>query len=195
MNSNKSISLDKCSKCSQQTVTQTSNKYAIEKCCDNCGYFKPEYYECCVDKDPIKVIYTNKDGNMAIREQCFNCGGKIGTAPVAKFKDVDCNNLQFFNEQKESFRKEELAKLKEYYDYLIKTNRLRLNYSYLKYLSSDHWAVLRIKILTRDNFKCKCGSEATQVHHLTYERIQNELDEDLVSICRSCHLKAHGLQN
>lgn len=195
MNSDKNISVEKCPKCSQQTFVETTKKYAIEKWCDNCGYFTPKYFNCCNDPYPKKVIYTNKDSSMAIRLQCFNCGGKIGVSPVAKFKDADSNKLPFFNEASEFERLDELTKIKQYYNALIKTNKWRLTSNYLKYLASDRWATLRLKILKRDKFKCKCGADATQVHHLTYDRIENELDEDLISICRTCHLKEHGLNN
>lgn len=38
------------------------------------------------------------------------------------------------------------------------------------------------------------GSRARKmdVHHLTYERLGNELPEDLQVLCRECHDAAHG---
>lgn len=32
------------------------------------------------------------------------------------------------------------------------------------------------------------------LHHLTYERLGDEPDEDLVLLCRDCHRRAHGRQ-
>lgn len=32
-----------------------------------------------------------------------------------------------------------------------------------------------------------------QIHHLTYERLGAELDEDLIAICEKCHRAMHGL--
>lgn len=195
MNFTGNISIEKCPKCSQNTFSKNSKKYALEKMCDNCGFFSVEYYECCNNQEPIKVIYTNKNETKSIRLQCANCGGKIGKSPVAKFKDLDNNKLQFFSELNETSRLKEINELKTYYNELIKTNQWRLSSSYIEYLTSDRWASLRIKILKRDNYKCKCGEEATQVHHLTYERREAELDQDLVSICRKCHRKEHGLND
>jgi 5-methylcytosine-specific restriction endonuclease McrA len=34
--------------------------------------------------------------------------------------------------------------------------------------------------------------QADVVHHLTYERLGNELLIDLVSLCNGCHDQAHG---
>jgi hypothetical protein len=76
---------------------------------------------------------------------------------------------------------------------------------YEKYLESPHWQECRKLKLDeqRDvvgyNFCEKCGGrpEATRktalnVHHLTYERLGNELLDDLQIICRPCHDKEHG---
>ncbi len=38
-----------------------------------------------------------------------------------------------------------------------------------------------------------CGGDATDVHHLTYDRFGHEDMNDLVSLCRRCHEKAEAL--
>lgn len=67
-------------------------------------------------------------------------------------------------------------------------------YKYLLHLQSDFWKNIRLRVLERDGDICQECKErkATEVHHLTYERLGNELLEDLLSVCRSCHLKIHG---
>lgn len=44
-------------------------------------------------------------------------------------------------------------------------------------------------MLDRDNHKCQtCLSvEDLEVHHKTYERLGDELPEDLITLCRECH--------
>lgn len=65
---------------------------------------------------------------------------------------------------------------------------------YQNYLASDKWRKTRLRILERDDHVCaSCGGAATQVHHLTYDRVGQEHDDDLVSICRPCHEKEHGV--
>jgi hypothetical protein len=62
------------------------------------------------------------------------------------------------------------------------------------YLKSEHWIALRKKIIERDGFRCLgCKGTADHVHHLTYERIEKEELEDLISLCRRCHDLAHKM--
>jgi hypothetical protein len=76
---------------------------------------------------------------------------------------------------------------------------------YEKYLETPHWQAFRKLVfeaqLKRLGRNCceRCqkerNSEGTvrlQVHHLTYERLGNELIEDVEIICRDCHEKEHG---
>lgn len=68
--------------------------------------------------------------------------------------------------------------------------------TYKAYLLSNEWKQIRIDLLTIRGNKCeRCNKKSNrlQVHHLTYERIYNELAEDLILLCGICHQKAHGL--
>ena len=72
-----------------------------------------------------------------------------------------------------------------------------------KYLSSSRWQKNRIPRLEQDDWKCQghrfqgsksvlCLSEKNLVvHHKTYARIRNELLEDMITFCKSCHLREH----
>jgi len=64
---------------------------------------------------------------------------------------------------------------------------------YEEYLHSKEWQELRLKVLKRSNFQCEgCGeSNSLDIHHLTYDRIGDELLIDLVALCRDCHGKIH----
>ena len=65
---------------------------------------------------------------------------------------------------------------------------------YDDYLCSPEWKYKRMKKLTSSGHICKhCGSkENLDIHHLTYERLGRELDEDLLVLCRDCHSKIHN---
>jgi len=64
---------------------------------------------------------------------------------------------------------------------------------YGQYLRSGAWQKLRSRILVRDKYMCgACGEAAHEVHHLTYARVGYEDDDDLISVCESCHHKIHG---
>ena len=61
------------------------------------------------------------------------------------------------------------------------------------YLRSPEWAERRRLVLERASGRCEgCRKRgATQVHHLTYTHVGNELLFELVAICRSCHERIH----
>lgn len=64
---------------------------------------------------------------------------------------------------------------------------------YRAYLQSDGWQVRREGALRRAGHRCQLcnGSERLQVHHRTYERVGNELPEDLTVLCFGCHRRLH----
>lgn len=61
------------------------------------------------------------------------------------------------------------------------------------YLKSTMWKGTRERILERDGYQCVfCGSAKNlQVHHVTYKNIPFEEDDDLMTVCESCHRKLH----
>lgn len=67
--------------------------------------------------------------------------------------------------------------------------------NYNEYLNSPEWKERRNRILKRDRFQCRmCGSgKNLRVHHIHYpEILGTESDEDLITVCDSCHKKIHG---
>lgn len=64
---------------------------------------------------------------------------------------------------------------------------------YNGYLASPEWHARRLAVLKRDHNCCRgCNADASQVHHLTYERVGRELLDDLVAVCDECHEKLHA---
>jgi|694.fasta_scaffold22758_16 hypothetical protein len=61
------------------------------------------------------------------------------------------------------------------------------------YLRSEKWQELRKIILERDAHRCQsCWSRTNlQVHHISYLNLGNELQDDLVCLCSTCHEKLH----
>jgi hypothetical protein len=80
----------------------------------------------------------------------------------------------------------------------MSTKRSALNRltAYGWYLGSAFWRERREHILQRANHTCeKCGKRpATEVHHLTYLRVFNEVPSDLLALCRQCHAEIHWRQ-
>lgn len=67
---------------------------------------------------------------------------------------------------------------------------------YAEYLKSEHWMKLRRLVIDRDGRKCtRCPSRRMlQAHHTFYRpRWEDSLVDDLITLCRACHEKEHGI--
>lgn len=76
---------------------------------------------------------------------------------------------------------------------------------YAEYLQSVWWARRRWVALERAGYRCqRCGFQGTRseysnvttgvhVHHLRYDNLGHEPDEDLCVLCPRCHGEIHGL--
>lgn len=65
---------------------------------------------------------------------------------------------------------------------------------YPDYIKSDEWRIVRNRILNTRGYKCeRCNSRKNlQIHHLTYERLGKEEDNDLIILCQACHELVHS---
>lgn len=63
--------------------------------------------------------------------------------------------------------------------------------NYKAYIASPRWKAVRQATLLRAHGQCqRCGAtEKLEVHHLTYDRLGNEIPEDLLVVCHPCHEK------
>ena len=71
---------------------------------------------------------------------------------------------------------------------------MRIFNSYDEYIHSEEWQKRRLQILKRDNYQCqRCGSaKQLRVHHIHYPEVYGEEpDEDLITLCDSCHTFVH----
>ena len=64
---------------------------------------------------------------------------------------------------------------------------------YLAYLNSPAWRTVRTRALERADYRCyHCGAKRDlQVHHLSYDRLGAERDDDLQVVCADCHEAVH----
>lgn len=76
-------------------------------------------------------------------------------------------------------------------------NRMR---DYCDYLKTPVWKYISSIVKLIANYTCaECGKQyhpiGLAVHHKTYEHLGSELDhlDDLVVLCRGCHMKTHGI--
>lgn len=68
---------------------------------------------------------------------------------------------------------------------------------YQAYLNSPKWQATRKRLYKLYDYKCdSCGSPKNLcVHHITYENLGEEKDEDLVVLCQRCHRQLHDPLN
>jgi hypothetical protein len=68
--------------------------------------------------------------------------------------------------------------------------------AYRWYLGHEFWREKCEYVFKRANGKCeKCGKRPpTEVHHLTYIRVFQELPSDLLAVCRQCHAEINWRQ-
>lgn len=122
--------------------------------------------------------------NVEIREQCVECGvsirahRKISTPNWRELPEFDGALRERVAEERRSGAFVPAPSQKPQYE---------------EYLHSTEWRSKRALVLKRSSGECEgCGlSRATQVHHITYARLGNEMLFDLVAVCDECHERIH----
>ena len=68
-----------------------------------------------------------------------------------------------------------------------------MNDDYIEYLKSADWKERRKELMEEAGHVCSsCGAKATQLHHLNYYNLGEEvLDQDVVALCKDCHDEIH----
>jgi hypothetical protein len=134
----------------------------------------------------------NKADVFQVLYQCSECGAQIGQ-PVSQ-RDIDVRILPEWDDKLEKQSAAEL-RLKAAEAWKVEKGRQveQKLARYDDYIRSANWRKRADKALKRDQYVCQaCGdARATEVHHLTYERLYEEPLFDLVSVCHDCHTKLH----
>lgn len=149
----------------------------------------------CMTHDSHLVRKLNAAGLWLYTHQCKRCGCidymKTGHGPwVPKPADRDLETLPIWDDELQRHVSEHARLLASEERDDLRDERRR---EYEEYLESEEWAAKRVLVLRRDRHLCQGCLEcvATDIHHITYERLFDELLCDLVSLCRDCHQKCH----
>lgn len=69
--------------------------------------------------------------------------------------------------------------------------------TYNEYLKTNHWIKFKTQYAKTHPKVCNMcyGTKYIELHHITYERIGNESDTDVVWLCRKCHKLIHSIPN
>ncbi len=64
-----------------------------------------------------------------------------------------------------------------------------------EYYASDHWALIKAAYYSRHKMICAITGhfDNIQLHHIRYDNLGNEKDEDLIPLCREMHELLHVL--
>jgi hypothetical protein len=136
---------------------------------------------------------TSGSNGVRVVRQCLDCGAQAGVIPKPQWLGkLSPGQLPAWDESLP--RKHSEAVHQSYLRHRAQQDAEWWSW-YEDYLRSPAWRALRAKVLRRDGYTCQgCGrpNSATQAHHLTYQRVGNEMLFDLVAVCEDCHAKIHA---
>lgn len=151
-----------------------------------CAHFRAE---------PRRKAKSN--GQPFYKIQCPDCGkaltGQLAYTMVAEWR-ANLGPIKPFDESKQQAWVECRLAVG---DLLKLSQALQQNAAwwaeYETYLSGPAWKARRCRIFERAEGVCEhCRqSPARHVHHLTYERVGDELETDLLAVCLPCHQAFH----
>ncbi len=107
---------------------------------------------------------------------------------ISELRECGVSELLLKNlSDKEALRMAERMRLRN-------LKRLTRQYEYSAYLKKPHWQEIKNRRLAMDKYKCTdCGGKAECVHHKHYDTKEHERMEDIISLCKNCHSKRHGI--
>lgn len=167
----------------------------------------------CFDLEPARVrTLAEKHPTATIR--CLDCDAPIHPQGRYHFQEM-LRFVEVFNKNPELLReflytglhceecmderkrrwgvewiRQEREYLAEYQERLLELRAM----PYEEYLQTPHWKRRREDKLRTAGQRCQLcnrGSVPLNVHHRTYERLGEELDGDLIVLCRTCHSTFH----
>lgn len=149
-----------------------------------------ERYRCAHEVREIRLRIL-ADSRKAYYNQCISCGhagSAIGLKSIKNQVNLISTTL-FDNELEVKWRARKNAEYQA--TYLAIEPSLKAEYE--AYLESETWRKRRLVILERASKICECCEyyPANEIHHKTYARIGQELDTDLMAVCKFCHDQIH----
>ena len=185
-----------CQKCGTDKIKLYETDYFDIYECPSCKKQNiVDIDDCCRNPNKIIVEDLSKLPHRKLYYKCKNCGGIVNKNKPLSYK-------KYQNEIKDeiNFHRVEEWKLAKFNDieYIKEiVNKYNFDLSkygkYLRYIESEKWFILKNRIKKRDKNKCtKCNSNLNlHVHHITYDNLFNEKDEDLITLCSECHKDFH----
>ncbi len=149
--------------------------------------------------DHPRVVLTRfvKSNNTSeFRRQCLECGANVGCVRRNTLTEADLDVMPAWDKGIGERRSQAWnARYTQLQTEAKEAQNREWQEWFQAYLRSPRWARKRQAVLDRDEGLCQgCrNAPAYQAHHLTYAHAGNELLFELISLCRACHERAHGL--
>jgi 5-methylcytosine-specific restriction endonuclease McrA len=146
----------------------------------------------CAHESSKLCVRTVKGGGKQYVRQCLRCGDAVSN-PIkaeAALAEKGGGALPSFDEELQRSWAQTVRASAE----LIKNSDDSAFWdAYEKYLASSEWKAKRARVLERAAGVCEgCGeTEATQIHHISYEHVGAEFLFELVAVCDACHERLH----
>lgn len=143
------------------------------------------------------VRKQNSAGHWMFTYQCSKCGdidrGRIPSGGVWLPKSAINTDIEAIPVFDDALRQSLIRQASEAMHAARQLEREQWWDDYDAYRSTPEWHDKREKVLRRDRYLCQgcLERQAVHVHHLTYERLFQELLCDLVSLCVPCHQLCH----
>lgn len=135
---------------------------------------------------------SDRVGVAVMKKSCRDCGKEkdFYAASRTSYKQM-VNSPHFLCENcMAKYQAQNAAAAEQYRAYIEQLRTM----PYKQYLQTEHWQILRTKMLKRAKFRCQvcnASNQSLQVHHRTYERRGNEEYSDLIVLCAGCHKTFH----
>ena len=136
-------------------------------------------------------------GGVQYVRQCDLCGEKVGSPISQRDRRAEFGEPPMFDAGiREAHRAARDGAVQAVHDWHSAAWGEQVA-RYHAYLGSDAWRSMRERALVRAGGVCEgcLSATATEVHHLTYTHVGNELAFQLVAVCDACHKVCHGDDN
>jgi hypothetical protein len=156
----------------------------------------PNHLKCPCTRTEIRRR-TLSSGVVIFALQCLGCGRQIRAVKKDSLEVRALTDARPFDETLQDAWRERVSAFYENRRLAQQAQREQENADwwarYNAYLKTTEWRLKRQAVLTRANNWCEgCAArQATQVHHLRYDHMGDELLFELVAVCDECHKRIH----
>jgi hypothetical protein len=150
-------------------------------------------FDCLAPSCRAPIPVRNRAHLLRLLRLDWYFGLKVGAGDLVEFKAL-CEMLcESCGQELQDCHDEERRA-----DLCVRRSRLSElhNMTYAEYLRTPEWKARRSRVLIRAGHKCEvCNANGRlEVHHRTYDRYTQELLNDLIALCRSCHQRHHSIE-